>query len=377
MAFADLLAAVTSSALDGLTDFDRSAALDAGVKPAQVREWAVVHEAYFGPTTAPKKQRAAVALARAGGFSLDQLVLIEQRVGAVADRSERMRLRLALLATRGTYDALKRRASELIPAQAPKPPKKQVSFGRSRQGTRSMKVTADERDIADIEHFLSAGVDPAQPAAPQMLAPFLNLVRGGCGAAGAGDTAGADHAAGPRGVPRAVPRPLLLIPLPEWTKIVGQRGNETILGLSDGTTMTGAEFLAEHFGAELEVALFHPQHGAVNLYRTQRFANQKQRDLARATMPICPVPGCRHGADACEIHHVKAWKHGGETNVGNLAPVCRYHNRTNDDDPHITRRGRIEMTRGAPVWVSPRGYQARNAHAEYGAMHALFSAADA
>ncbi|MBX4390515.1 HNH endonuclease, partial [Mycobacterium tuberculosis] len=69
---------------------------------------------------------------------------------------------------------------------------------------------------------------------------------------------------------------------------------------------------------------------------------------------------CRHGAYGAEIHHVQAWKHGGCTNMDNLVPLCRYHNRINDDDPWRTSRGRIEMIRGAPWWVSPRGYYLKN-----------------
>ena len=75
-----------------------------------------------------------------------------------------------------------------------------------------------------------------------------------------------------------MPRPLILIPLDEHINIMKGHGNDVILGLTDGTTMTGAEFLAQNFADVLEVAMFHPQEGPVNLYDTQRFANQKQRD---------------------------------------------------------------------------------------------------
>ena len=134
--------------------------------------------------------------------------------------------------------------------------------------------------------------------------------------------------------------------------------------------MTGAEFLASEFGDTLDVAAFHPEAGAVNLYRTQRLANTKQRDLARLAMPVCAFPGCRHGAQACEIHHVTAWKHGGETNLDNLAPLCRYHNRVNDDDPWRSKRGHIAMIRGAPWWISPHGTPVKNSNR--GAIDQLF-----
>lgn len=360
-AFESFALAVSGGALDVLEGFCGDTLLDAGVNPARVREWSMLHQVYFGATRFTRKQALAAAHARAGGHSLDQLVFIEGRLKAIGDETERWRLRIELLKVRGNYETLRRRAKEILPAADPTPPKKQVRFTRSRAGRRSFTATADERDIADLEHYLRRGLDAAKPESPQMLAAFLDLIRG--------EDAGVAHAA---------PRPIVLVPLPEWTRIVGGCGNDTELMLTDGTTITGAEFLQRHYGETLEVAAFHPEEGPVNLYRTARLANRKQRDLARMTSPACPVPGCRHGADSCEIHHIEPWKHGGETNIGNLAPVCRYHNRTNNDDANVpgrarrAGRGRIENIRGAPMWVSPRGYPVANWASRFGAMAALF-----
>ena len=318
--------------IDSLQGFDRPAALAARCRPATVSTWERLHRVYFGATRWTKQQRLALAAARAGAFDLDRLAYIENRLRAVDDESDRWRMRRELLAVRGSFAALRDAAKNIIPAAAPKPPKAQVTFTCSTLGMRTMKVTAAERDIADLEHALRQHVDSSKPAAPQMLEAFLELIRDG------------------EAVPHAAPRPIVLVPLPEHVRILTGDGDEVVLTLTDGTTMTGAEYLDLTFG---EVALFHPQEGAVNLYRTKRFANRKQRDLARMIMPRCPFPDCSHGADHCEIHHITAWKHGGETNLANLAPLCSYHNRVNDDDPHIRHRGHIEMINGTPTWFSP------------------------
>lgn len=355
--FDSLLHALSAAALDTLAGFDRSAALAAGLDPARVRAWSQLHDVYLATTHSRQKQRLAAEKARRRGFSLDQLALIERRLKPIRSARTRAKLRLQLLDAHGNYQALARLAKKLVPAQK-KPARKQVTFSRSRGGHRTMTVTADERDLADLEHAVTRDIDPSRPAAPQMLRIFLDLMRG-------------DGA----GVPRAVPRPLLLIPLPEWTKIINGNDDDTVLGLTDGTTITGAEFLASHAATAangLEAATFHPQEGAVNLYRTERLANSKQRDLARATTPVCPVPDCRCAADLCEIHHVVAWARGGHTNMNNLAVLCRYHNRTNDDDPAVPRRGRIEIIDGTPTWRSPRGFYVANPHHPFGAMTALF-----
>ena len=111
----------------------------------------------------------------------------------------------------------------------------------------------------------------------------------------------------------------------------------------------------------------------MNLYNTQRYANDKQRDLARLTLTVCPWPGCRHGSDACEIHHMQSWAEGGETNMRNLVPVCRYHNQVNHDiGSHANRRGSVKRVKGKPMWVSPNGIPAANRYHPYGAMEVLF-----
>lgn len=343
----------TSSALDTLAGFDRDAALSAGIRPKSVTEWGTVHAVYFGPTKWTAQQRRAANRARARRMSIDQLALIESQLQRVKDPRTKWEVRLELLGVRGGYEAVRRKAKELIPEKT-KRPRKQVRFSASRQGMRTMSVTAAERDLADLEHALARGIDRSRPVAEQMHDRFIELIRGG------------------GSIPTAAPRPIIAVPMPAWCRIIRGEGDEIVLGLSDGTTITGAEYLRRHVGDELEVALFHPQEGPVNLYRGARLANQKQRDLARATTLVCPVPGCRHGADACEIHHIQAWKHGGETNLANLAPLCKYHNGVNDDDPYRKRRGRIERIRGAPIWRSPRGYPVVNGHNRYGAMHSLF-----
>ncbi|SIS51712.1 HNH endonuclease [Corynebacterium appendicis CIP 107643] len=368
-----MVQALRGSVVDSLADFDREVALAAGLDPRRVREWEAVHRTYFGRTKWTKWQRKALDKARASELSIDQLAFIESRLSLIDDPSTSWQTRLSLLNFRGSFDALKRRAKKLVPDPEPAPPKNAVKFGRSRMGKRSMTVTADERLLADTEHFLRDGIDSSKPAMPQMASRLENLLRGNLGDNFGGNPDGAPASA--TGVPHSHPRPLVLVGVPDFASIVRGDGDEVVLGLTDGTTMTGAEFLNRFIATadnELEAALFHPQQGAVNLYRTSRFANQKQRDLARAAMPTCSQPFCRHGADACEIHHITPWSRGGETNLANLAPLCSYHNRVNDDGPRRRQRGRIEMRQGTPIWVSPRGTPVPQMHHRYGAMATLF-----
>ena len=92
----------------------------------------------------------------------------------------------------------------------------------------------------------------------------------------------------------------------------------------------------------------------MNLYRTSRHASDKQRLMAGAENPTCPWAECNYPADKCQIHHLQAWKHGGETNMANLSVACPYHNGVNDDDPNAPPlRGRLARVNGTIKWLPP------------------------
>lgn len=342
----------TQPSVDVLVGFDKRSAVAAGIMPNLAGKWAAVHEVYYGATRWTKHQRLGLKAARA--FPLNQLVYIEDRLKAIPNDAERWRVRRKLLEAASTHHALKAKADRLILKPARTRPKMQVTVSKSVHGTRTLAVTADEHDIADIEHYLREGLDPSKPPGPQMLRRFLDLIRGS------------------GSIPSSIRRPIVVVGLDQHIQILRGEGDEVILGLTDGTTITGAEYLAMQ--PELnEVALFHPAEGPVNLYRGKRHANDKQRDLARTTLTVCPWPGCRHGSDNCEIHHIQAWSQGGATNMANLAPVCHYHNQINHDDPsHTNTRGAVQRRSGTPMWVSPNGWPAVNGYHPYGAMAVLF-----
>ena len=106
----------------------------------------------------------------------------------------------------------------------------------------------------------------------------------------------------------------------------------TVTAANNVRPMTGAEYLERALKDRGLITLISPYEGAVNLYRTERFANAKQRLMAGAENPVCPWPRCAKPADECQIHHLEPWLHGGLTNIANLSTACAYHNGANDDD---------------------------------------------
>lgn len=154
--------------LDFLAHFDREEALNAGMDPALVKKWGVVHNVYFGRTKWSAQQKRASIAAQSGGFTDDKLYLIEQRISHVQDPRERWALRLELLSTKGRFNALKRQAEEIIPPKEKPAPKKTLSFGKTRQGMRPLNAMAPEKEMAALEFALRQRVAPDHPAGPQL-----------------------------------------------------------------------------------------------------------------------------------------------------------------------------------------------------------------
>jgi hypothetical protein len=70
----------------------------------------------------------------------------------------------------------------------------------------------------------------------------------------------------------------------------------------------------------------------------------------------CRFPNCGRRTAATDVDHSRAWEHGGATDPGNLAHLCRGHHRLKHDS-----RWRLEATHpdGTLDWVSPAGRRHR------------------
>ena len=148
----------------------------------------------------------------------------------------------------------------------------------------------------------------------------------------------------------------VIITLDQLTEILNDddgTGDDVLLKMTNGATITGRDLVSRMLADIGLVTLVHPVKGPVNLYRLSRFANSKQRLMAMAENPTCPWDGCYHPADSAQIHHLKAWKYGGHTNPENLTVACPYHNGVNDDDPSTPRHGRLERVNGKSAASHP------------------------
>ena len=337
--------------------------LDSGVmKLSTARKYVKLADVLFGPADSPRVQRDAVALAEQRGLSIEYLEIVDKHAKKLKTRGAAWKLRAELIAYEGTLDEVDEHGKQRVTEEGgDKPKQRGVRVGRAVDGLRTISITDTQRRITDLEKTLDAAVkDDDQPRSEALLEPFWDLVEGGG-----------------TGIIKPEYRTVIAIGLDDFAKVSCGKGEEVIVALSDGTTMTGAEFINAAMegalGDKLYVGLFHPTSGPVNLYEA-RFASDKLRTLAMAENLVCPWPECNVPADRCQVHHIDAHKHGGHTKPSNLTMLCKYHNGVNDDGdprkkhgpgkfkPGKTSRGRMRRHRGKVRLQTPGGKLLGNTH---------------
>ena len=335
------------------------------------RKYTRLADVLFGPADSPKVQRDSVALAEARQLSLEYLEMVNKHAKKLNTRGAAWKLRAELIAFEGTFEEVEAYAKKRVTEEGGDTKKKPgVRLGRVIDGLRTISITDTQRRITDLEKTLDAAISTSdQPRSEALLEPFWDLVEGGG-----------------TGLIKPEYRTVIAIGLEDYAKVSCGKGEDVIVALSDGTTMTGAEFINAAMegalGDKLYVGLFHPTAGPVNLYEA-RFASDKLRTLAMAENLVCPWPDCNVPADRCQVHHIDAHKHGGHTKPSNLTMLCKYHNGVNDDDgprkkrkrpsPGKPKRGRMRRHRGKVHLHTPGGKLLGNTHdlSSMGAMNLI------
>ena len=356
--------ALTSQAIGILKDMSKRSPYDMasdGMARKTAKSFTTLADVLFGPTDSPRLQRESVALAEERGLSLEYLDMVEKHARKLKKRGAAWRLRAELIAFEDTFEEAEAYAKKRVTEEGGDTKKKPgVRLGRVVDGLRTISITDTQRRITDLEKTLDTAVenDNDRPRSESLLEPFWDLVEGTG-----------------TGLIRPEYRTVIAIGLDDFAKVSCGKGEDVIVALSDGTTMTGAEFInaamAGSLGDKLYVGLFHPTAGPVNLYEA-RFASDKLRTLAMAENLVCSWPDCNVPADRCQVHHIDAHKNGGHTKPSNLTMLCKYHNGVNDDDgprkkrkrpsPGKPKRGRMRRHRGKVRLHTPGGRLVENTH---------------
>ena len=337
---------------------------DDGIEISLAKNYARLATELFSPCDSPRVQHDAIALAEERQLSANHLLMVNKHARKLKARGAAWRLRAELIALEGSLEEVEAYAKKRVTEEGGDTKKKPgVRLGRVIDGLRTISITDTQRKITDLEKTLDAAIkDDDQPRSEALLEPFWDLVEGNG-----------------TGLIKPEYRTVIAIGLEDYAKVSCGKGDEVIVALSDGTTMTGVEFINAAMegalGDKLYVGLFHPTAGPVNLYEA-RFASDKLRTLAMAENLVCPWPDCNVPADRCQVHHIDAHKHGGHTKPSNLTMLCKYHNGVNDDDGLATpgrqrrkrpkrgkpSRGRMRRHRGKVRLHTPGGKLVGNTH---------------
>ena len=88
------------------------------------------------------------------------------------------------------------------------------------------------------------------------------------------------------------------------------------------------------------------------LGRKKRLASAEQRIMLLARDRGCTAPGCTASGYDCQVHHAaKDWKHGGNTDIDDLALACKRDNLHAENDGWGTRK----LPNGQTEWIPPPG----------------------
>jgi len=130
--------------------------------------------------------------------------------------------------------------------------------------------------------------------------------------------------------------PLFVVHVDEETFRSGTRHPDTLLELDDGTVVPIDVLERYRCGGRYQSLVLDASGAVLFLGREQRYANRAIRRALAARDRGCAVPGCDRPPEHCDAHHVVWWENLGETNIDEMALVCRHHHR-------MIHAGRLEL----------------------------------
>ncbi len=329
-------------------------------------------DVYCTPTNASRQQQEVCGMLAAMEHTFNTMAEIESFVGKLADKKKKWEFRLELASEAPVLRTLRKRARQLL-----------EEYNDTAEQNPEMKLRSkavpgsslSDMSVRGPAHLVKSALDRATAFAREhSIEPAEALLR----LATSGDGTGPEIA------------PAVIVPLNgEVLSWEPEGADEKRLSLTNGTTMTGADFVRAKLAEQGFALLVDEITGEdLELYRLRdpntddgdprRFATLKERLRQRLKTPVCAWPGCGKAADECQIHHIVAYKHGGTSEMDNYTALCDFDNGRNDDDRDQPRYGHIEKRFGLDWWVPAFGGEPEvNMHpvARGGAIRAVREAA--
>src|SRR5699024_10241534 len=189
------------------------------------KNYARLASTLFSPCDSPRIQREAVALAEERQLSVNHLLMINKQAKKLKARGAAWKLRAELIAFEGSLEEVEAYAKKRVMDEGgDKPKQRGVRLGRVVDGLRTISITDTQRKVTDLEKTLDAAASDDVPRSEALLEPFWDLVEGGG-----------------TGLIKPEYRTVIAIGLEDYAKVSCGKGEDVVVALSDGTTMTGAE----------------------------------------------------------------------------------------------------------------------------------------
>ncbi|MHA2787928.1 HNH endonuclease signature motif containing protein [Corynebacterium sp. S7] len=312
----------------------------AGLDTKMAKQVDKLGEVYFGKTKSTRKQARARGFAGKQGHTLFTLAEIETIVGRLKDKKHAWKVREELCKEAPIMRQIQERGKELIAEfNGPEVPVNKPSVSATAiPGSTYVNFRA-----CAPGHLVQAAMDAlhAEESDEHVAVRAMNILAGGGSAGGPPIT------------------PAVVISLDNLAKVVGYEGDDVILSLTNGTRMTGKDFVEATLTEKGFVMLVDPVEGPVNVYYASRVATPKQRLMRSICDPVCVGDGCGVGADYCQMNHNVAWSAGGPTNINNLSTMCKFHNGRMDDDRGSPLHGHVDQVDGQVYFFPPFGGKPR------------------
>ena len=108
-------------------------------------------------------------------------------------------------------------------------------------------------------------------------------------------------------------------------------------GLDTGTRISPSQARRLACGAGIVPAVLGGRSEVLDLGREQRLHTKTQRRALSVTYHSCAAEGYERPYAWCDIHHLHAWSHRGNTDLKNAVPLCGHHHRRAHDNHFTTK----------------------------------------
>ncbi len=146
--------------------------------------------------------------------------------------------------------------------------------------------------------------------------------------------------------PKAKPKVLLTCDLDTLLDLAHRPAHllTTLTGGRLRVTGKAARRLMDENGAALRLVVLDDHGDVLGVGRQTRIPPGWLRDASQVLHSTCVQPGCRRPARTADLDHGHEWRHGGRTDLPNMAPTCRRHH-TSKTDGRWTHQSNGDGTR--------------------------------